>query len=43
LRHHVDGAAPALPDIPDQFVTLLTGSNGVYLAGKIARTRGGPS
>jgi hypothetical protein len=28
---------PSLPDVPDFFVTLLTGSNGLYLAGKIAR------
>ena len=28
---------PSLPDISDQMVMLLTGGNGLYLAGKIAR------
>jgi hypothetical protein len=28
---------PSMPDVSDFFVTLLTGSNGLYLAGKIAR------
>ena len=31
------GTRPSLPDIPDYLMTLLTGSNGLYLAGKIAR------
>lgn len=26
-----------LPDVPDSFLSLLLGSNGLYLAGKIAR------
>jgi hypothetical protein len=30
---------PSLPDISDQMVMLLTGGNGLYLAGKIARTQ----
>ena len=28
---------PSLPDVPQQFLMLLTGSNSIYLAGKIAR------
>lgn len=28
---------PIMPDIPENLVTLLTGGNGLYLAGKIAR------
>lgn len=28
---------PSMPDIPELLVTILTGSNGLYLAGKIAR------
>jgi hypothetical protein len=27
----------SMPDLPENLVTLLTGSNGLYLAGKIAR------
>ncbi len=35
----VKGAPPArMPDISDTLLVLLTGSNGVYLAGKIARS-----
>jgi hypothetical protein len=38
---HVDfsGAAgmPSLPDVPQYMLTLLTGGNSIYLAGKIAR------
>jgi hypothetical protein len=35
---HVDVATAAtLPEIPDAVVTLLAGSNSLYLAGKIAR------
>jgi len=30
---------PSLPDISDQMVMLLTGGNGLYLAGKIAHRR----
>jgi len=29
---------PSLPDVPQQFLMLLTGSNSIYLAGKIARS-----
>jgi hypothetical protein len=29
---------PSLPDVPEYLLSLLTGSNGLYLAGKIART-----
>jgi hypothetical protein len=32
---------PRLPDIPEALVSLLTASNGLYLAGKIARHSGG--
>jgi hypothetical protein len=28
---------PSLPDVPEYLLSLLTGSNGLYLAGKIAR------
>jgi len=31
-----DGAL-SMPDLPENLVTLLTGGNGLYLAGKIAR------
>jgi len=34
---------PSLPNIPDILVTVLTGSNSLYLAGKIARSSGGAS
>jgi hypothetical protein len=34
-------ADPRLPDISANLVSLLTGSNGLYLAGKIARNVGG--
>ncbi len=37
LHADVSGAMPMLPDIPDSVVSLLTGSNSIYLAGKIAR------
>jgi hypothetical protein len=29
---------PSLPELPDNLLMLLTGGNGLYLAGKIART-----
>ena len=32
------GTRPSLPDIPDNLITLLAGTNSLYLAGKIART-----
>jgi hypothetical protein len=28
---------PVMPDVPEFLLTLLTGGNGLYLAGKIAR------
>ena len=31
---------PSMPDLSETLVTLLTGSNGLYLAGKIARGEG---
>jgi hypothetical protein len=31
------GGAPSLPDVPEYLLSLLTGGNGLYLAGKIAR------
>lgn len=30
---------PSLPELPDNLLMLLTGGNGLYLAGKIARTQ----
>jgi hypothetical protein len=33
-----ENVRPSLPDIPDQLLTLLTGTNSLYLAGKIARS-----
>jgi hypothetical protein len=30
----------SLPDVPEYLVTLLTGGNGVYLAGKMLRKKG---
>ncbi len=33
------GAKAALPDVPEQLMMLLTGSNGIYLAGQIARKK----
>jgi len=38
LHADLSGAIPSLPDVPDFLVTLLTGSNSIYLAGKIARS-----
>lgn len=36
---HADmSVKPALPDLSDNMILLLTGGNGLYLAGKIART-----
>ena len=29
---------PIMPDVPDYLLTILTGGNGLYLAGKISRT-----
>jgi hypothetical protein len=38
LRTDVTGLPPSLPDIPSEILNLLIGSNGLYLAGKIARS-----
>jgi|ERR1700752_509356 len=32
------GVRPSLPNIPENLITLLAGTNSLYLAGKIART-----
>jgi hypothetical protein len=32
-----EGVRPSLPAVPDYLLSLLTGSNSLYLAGKIAR------
>ncbi len=32
----------SMPDLPESFVSLLTGSNGLYLAGKLARSDKSP-
>jgi hypothetical protein len=37
----VPGVRPMFPDIPDNLVLLLTGGNGVYLAGKMSPPRDG--
>lgn len=31
------GTKPAMPDVPEYLLTLLTGGNGLYLAGKLVR------
>jgi|SRR5215471_12634608 len=38
LRADMSGATPQLPDIPISVVILLAVSNGLYLAGKVARS-----
>lgn len=45
LQSDVSGASgiPSLPDVPNDLVSLLTGGNGLYLAGKIARNSQGGS
>jgi hypothetical protein len=35
----VVGGRPVMPDVPEYLLTLLTGGNGLYLAGKIARRK----
>ena len=35
------GTRPTFPDIPDNLVMLLTGGNGLYLAGKLSAPRNG--
>jgi len=39
LQTDVSGGAgmPSLPDVPEYLLTVLTGGNGLYLPGKIAR------
>jgi hypothetical protein len=39
LHSDVSGTSgpPSLPDVPSDLLSLLTGGNGLYLAGKIAR------
>lgn len=40
LALHADvSEKAALPDVPEQLMMLLAGSNGIYLAGKIARQK----
>jgi hypothetical protein len=40
LHADVSGATgpPSLPDVPQYLLSILTGGNGLYLAGKIARS-----
>ena len=38
MHADVSGPTPSLPDIPDGMLVMLTGSNSLYLAGKIARS-----
>ncbi len=38
LHAPLDPLNPSLPDLSDNMLMLLTGGNGLYLAGKIART-----
>jgi hypothetical protein len=35
------GTRPTFPDIPDNLLVLLTGGNGLYLAGKLSASRNG--
>jgi hypothetical protein len=37
LHADVSTAHPSLPDVPETLISLLTGGNAVYLAGKVAR------
>lgn len=32
-----EGVRPSMPDVPEYLLTLLTGTNSLFLAGKIAR------
>ena len=43
LHTDVSSAHPSLPDVPASIITLLTGGNAVYLAGKVARGAQGGS
>ena len=36
-----NGNMPIMPDVPESLLVALTGGNGFYLAGKLARGRGG--
>ena len=40
-REHADlsvvNGRPIMPDVPEYLLTILTGGNGLYLAGKISR------
>lgn len=38
MHTDVSGPIPSLPNIPDGMLVILTGSNSLYLAGKIARS-----
>lgn len=38
LHAPIDPLHPSLPDLSDNLLMLLTGGNGLYLAGKITRT-----
>jgi hypothetical protein len=37
LHADVSSTHPILPDVPETLISLLTGGNAIYLAGKIAR------
>jgi hypothetical protein len=37
LHAELSSAHPSLPDVPETLISLLTGGNAVYLAGKAAR------
>lgn len=39
LHTPIDPNHPSMPDLSDNLLMLLTGGNGLYLAGKIARTQ----
>jgi hypothetical protein len=41
LHADVTGAHPSLPDIPQSLLVALTGTNSLFIAGKIARRNGG--
>ena len=41
LNTDLSGPSPSLPDVPESVIALLTGSNGLYLAGKINRRASG--
>jgi hypothetical protein len=38
LTTQLSATHPSLPDLPDNLLMALAGGNGLYLAGKIART-----